>query len=314
MGVPIYHPARDGMRPLTSEDLSPATCHWEERTYVTTPEAEYYTHVEEAAAMVAAEIETRPKVAIVLGSGLGLLADEVEDLISIPYAGLPHFPVSTAPGHAGRLILGKFEGQDVAMMAGRVHLYEGYSVAQVVFPIRLLGMLGVETLIVTNAAGGVNPRFSSGALMLITDHINLTGHNPLVGPNDERFGTRFPDMSEAYTPELRTLAEQAAMKSGVALDHGVYLGLLGPTYETPAEVRMVRILGGDAVGMSTVLEVIAAHHIGLRVLGISCITNMAAGMLPQKLDHREVMETAARVSGQFAALLRAVIAGYRTSP
>jgi purine-nucleoside phosphorylase len=276
------------------------------------PEAEYRARLEEAASMVAFGIDTRPKVAIVLGSGLGLLAGEVEDPTSIPYSQIPHFPVSTAPGHAGRLILGKFEGQPVAMMAGRVHLYEGYTAAQVVFPIRLLRLLGVESLIVTNAAGGVNPRFSSGALMLITDHINLTGLNPLIGPNDDRFGTRFPDMTEAYAPELRALAERAAARTGVSLKQGVYLGLLGPTYETPAEVRMVRILGGDAVGMSTVLEVIAANHMGMRVLGISCITNMAAGMLPQKLEHGEVMETAARVSGQFAALMRAVVAGYDT--
>jgi purine-nucleoside phosphorylase len=271
---------------------------------------EYYAQLQAATAVVAGRIRRPPRLAIVLGSGLGLLADEVADGVSIPYAEIPHFPVSTAPGHAGRMVAGSFQGVPVAMMAGRVHLYEGYSAGQVVFPVRLLRELGVETLIVTNAAGGVNPRFSSGALMLITDHINLTGHNPLVGPNDDRFGTRFPDMTEAYSLELRMLAESAAVKTGVPLEEGIYLGLLGPTYETPAEVRMVRMLGGDAVGMSTVLEVIAANHLGMQVLGISCITNMAAGMLPQKLHHEEVMETASRVSGQFAALLRSVVAGY----
>jgi purine-nucleoside phosphorylase len=271
---------------------------------------EYYAQLEAATAVMASRIRQTPRLAIVLGSGLGLLADEVEDAVSIPYGEIPHFPISTAPGHAGRMIVGAFQGLPVAMMAGRVHLYECYSAAQVVFPVRLLRQLGVETLIVTNAAGGVNSRFSSGALMLITDHINLTGHNPLVGPNDDRFGARFPDMTEAYSLELRTLAERAAAKTGVPLEEGIYLGLLGPTYETPAEVRMVRMLGGDAVGMSTVLEVIAANHMGMRVLGISCITNMAAGMLPQKLNHEEVMDTASRVSGQFAALLRSVVAGH----
>jgi purine-nucleoside phosphorylase len=277
---------------------------------VTGPELDYLKQLDTAAYAVRAATPSEPRIAIVLGSGLGALADEVRDPITIPYPQIPYFPVSTAPGHAGRLIVGRFEGQSVVMMAGRVHLYEGYTAAQVVFPIRLLRMLGVESLIVTNAAGGVNERFSSGALMLIADHINLTGHNPLVGPNEERFGTRFPDMTEAYAPELRVLARRAAADTGVDLDEGIYLGLLGPTYETPAEVRMVRLLGGDAVGMSTVLEVIAANHMGMRVLGISCITNMAAGMLPQKLDHREVMETAARVSEEFARLLRAVVADY----
>jgi purine-nucleoside phosphorylase len=269
-----------------------------------------YAQLEEAATTVVYRIPQQPKLAIVLGSGLGLLADEVVNGVSIPYSEIPHFPVSTAPGHAGRLIVGTFEGVPVAMMSGRVHLYEGYSTQQVVFPIRLSRMLGVETLIVTNAAGGVNPRFSSGALMLITDHINLTGHNPLVGPNDGRFGARFPDMTEVYALELRAMAQRAASQTGVPLEEGIYLGLLGPTYETPAEVRMVRMLGGDAVGMSTVLEAIAANHMGMRVLGISCITNMAAGMLPQKLNHEEVMETASRVSGQLAALLHSIVADY----
>src|SRR5579859_1514843 len=273
----------------------------------------YFSHLEEDASMVAYRMPQRPRLGIVLGSGLGLLANEVEDAVSIPYADIPHFPESTAPGHAGRLIVGTFQGVPVAMMSGRVHLYEGYSAGQVVFPVRLLRMLGAESLIVTNAAGGVNPRFATGALMLITDHINLTGHNPLVGPNDDRFGTRFPDMSEAYSLQLRELAKRAGGETGVPLEEGVYLGLLGPTYETPAEVRMARTLGGDAVGMSTVLEVIAANHMGMQVLGVSCIANMAAGMVPHKLTHDEVMETATRVSGQFAALLRATVADYGSS-
>lgn len=273
----------------------------------------YYGQLQEAAAIVTSRTELRPKVAVVLGSGLGRLADDAREPTAIPYAEIPHFPTSTAPGHAGRLIFGTFADRPVVMMAGRVHLYEGYTSAEVVFPIRLFRQLGVETLIVTNAAGGVNARFSSGALMLITDHINLTGHNPLLGPNDDRFGVRFPDMTETYDPELRALAQRAAAATGVELSEGVYLGLLGPTYETPAEVRMVRLLGGDAVGMSTVLEAIAAHHMGMRVLGISCITNMAAGMLPQKLDHQEVMETAARVSGDFAGLVRAILADYKST-
>lgn len=268
----------------------------------------YVQRLEEAASYVRARSEHRPAVAVVLGSGLGPLANDVRNATIIPYVEIPHFPVSTAPGHAGRLVLGQFEGRTVAMMAGRVHLYEGYSAREVVFPIRLLRLLGAETVLLTNAAGGVNERFSSGALMLIADHINLTGHNPLVGKNDERFGVRFPDMTEAYAPDLRALARRIAGEIGVPLEEGIYLGLLGPTYETPAEVRMVRTLGGDAVGMSTVLEAIAANHMGMRVLGISCITNMAAGMLPQKLNHEEVMETAARVANEFAALVRAVVA------
>ena len=281
---------------------------------MTTNADERFTDLTVAAETILAAHAPRPRIAIVLGSGLGKLADEVRDPWSIPYSEIPHFPVSTAPGHAGRLIFGAFEDQPVVMMAGRVHLYEGYDSTQVVFPIRLLRLLGAETLIVTNAAGGVNPEFSSGALMMLVDHINMTGHNPLVGPNDGRLGTRFPDMTEAYSADLRALARRAADETGVPLYEGVYLGLLGPTYETPAEIRMVRALGGDAVGMSTVLEVIAARHMGMRALGISCITNMAAGMLPQTLNHEEVMETAARVSGQFAALLRAIVAQYDTAP
>ncbi len=219
------------------------------------------------------------------------------------------FPTSTVAGHAGKLAVGLFENRPVAMMSGRVHLYEGYSAAQVAFPVRLLRLLGVQTVILTNAAGGVNSRFTSGALMLITDHINLTGHNPLVGPNDSRFGVRFPDMTNTYAPHLLDAARRSAARTGVSLDEGIYLGLLGPTYETPAEVRMVRLLGGDAVGMSTVTEAIAANHMGMHVLGISCITNMAAGMLPQPLHHAEVMETAARVAHDFARLLRDIVSG-----
>ena len=263
--------------------------------------------VRAAAESIQAASATRPRVALVLGSGLGSLADDLAGATRLPYPDIPDFPHSTAPGHAGMLALGSLEGQDVVVMAGRVHLYEGYTATQVAFPIRVMRALGAEILIVTNAAGGVNARFHPGTLMLITDHINLTGQSPLVGANDPLFGVRFPDMSEPYDRNLRDLAHQTAETLGVPLEEGIYLGLLGPSYETPAEIRMARILGADAVGMSTVLEVIAAVHGGMRVLGLSCITNMAAGMLPQKLTEEEVFETASRVGPQFARLIRAVV-------
>lgn len=269
-----------------------------------------WDHLQDAADAVARRAPLRPQIAIILGSGLGGMASELTDATTVPYDEIPHFPVSTAPGHAGKLLIGRLAGRPVIMFSGRAHLYEGYRPDEVVFGVRLAHQLGAEALIVTNAAGGVNDEFHSGALMLITDHINLTGSNPLVGPNDPTFGVRFPDMSYAYDPSLRELAEQVATGQGQTLAHGVYLGLLGPTYETPAEVRLARILGGDAVGMSTVLEVIAARHVGMRVLGISCITNMAAGMLPQTLTEEEVIETATRVRDEFAALIRGVVAAY----
>jgi purine-nucleoside phosphorylase len=253
---------------------------------------------------------TVPKIAIVLGSGLGGLAEAADVELVIPYADIPHFPASTAPGHAGRLLLGRLESRPVALLSGRAHLYEGYSPEEAVFAVRLMRYLGAEALIVTNAAGGINPAFHPGTLMLICDHINLTGQNPLVGFNDPDLGLRFPDMSEAYDGRLRALARRASDETGIELAEGIYMGLLGPNYETPAEVRMLRKLGSDAVGMSTVLEVIAANHAGLRVLGISCITNMAAGMLPQKLTEEEVIETANRVRDEFSALVRRIVRDY----
>jgi purine-nucleoside phosphorylase len=271
-----------------------------------------YARLETAAGVVLGLSSARPRVAIVLGSGLGTLVESAQVETSIAYAEIPFMPASTAPGHAGTLFLGTLEDRPVAMLSGRAHMYEGYAPDQVVFAVRLMRRLGAETLIVTNAAGGVNTDFSPGQLMLISDHINLTGRNPLVGPPDPRIGVRFPDMSAAYDQELRALARASAGEVGLPLVEGVYLGLLGPNYETPAEVRMARILGADAVGMSTVLEVIAARHMGMRVLGISCITNMAAGILPQTLSEEEVIDTALRVRDDFASLVRRIVAAYPT--
>jgi len=270
-------------------------------------EGDRYDRLHEATDWIQQRAAVRPRIALVLGSGLGSLADEVSDAVVLPYREIPHFPVSTAPGHAGKLILGRLEGKHVAVMAGRSHMYEGYSAQQVVFPIQVMRRLGADTLIITNAAGGVNLGFQAGALMLISDHINLTGRNPLVGPNDPRLGVRFPDMSEAYSVKLRAEAHLAAASAGVKLVEGVYLGLLGPNYETPAEVRLARSMGADAVGMSTVMEVIAANHAGMHVLGISCITNMAAGILPRKLTEEEVLETAMHVSDEFAMLIKSIM-------
>jgi purine-nucleoside phosphorylase len=268
---------------------------------------DYFGRVTAAADAVRARAGVLPTTALVLGSGLGDFANALGDATSIPYRDLPNWPVSSVAGHDGRLVIGTTQGRRVAALAGRCHLYEGYDGATVTFATRVLGVLGVKTLVLTNAAGGVNTGFSQGALMMIDDHINLTGHNPLAGPNDERFGPRFPDMSAVYSSRLRAVADEAGQKSGVALSHGVYAGLLGPSYETPAEIRYLRTIGADAVGMSTVPEAIVARHMGIEVLGISCITNMAAGVLPQPLDHAEVMATALRVRGQFIALLEGII-------
>ena len=271
------------------------------------------SQVDEAVAAIRGRTDVQPRLGIVLGSGLGPLADEVEAATAVPYDEIPHFARSTAPGHAGKLMLGELDGQPVAVMAGRLHMYEGYEPAQIVFPIRLMRRLGAQTLIITNAAGGVNTGFAEGTLMLIADHINLTGRSALAGPNDRELGPRFPDMSDAYSQELRGLARRVAGEVGVDVAEGVYLGLLGPSYETPAEIRMARLLGADAVGMSTVMEVIAANHIGMRVLGISCITNMAAGILPQKLSEQEVLDTAHRVRAEFTRLVRGIVAAYTTA-
>ncbi len=249
----------------------------------------------------------KPQVGLVLGSGLGAFAEEVTDRVEIPYQKIPHWPRSTAIGHAGKLVLGTVEGTPVAVMAGRVHLYEGYRVKEVVFPVRVMGALGVRSLVVTNAAGGINVNFGQGGLVLISDHLNLQGTNPLVGPNDDRFGVRFPDMTEAYDRRFRALAHQAAEALGLRLNEGVYAALSGPSYETPAEIRYLRAIGADMVGMSTVPEVIVANHMGIRVLGISCVTNMAAGILDRKLSHQEVLDTGEQVKGDFIALLRAVV-------
>ncbi len=267
----------------------------------------YYDQVKEAADAVRARVPELPRIAIVLGSGLGDFANGVGDAVSMPYGDLPHWPTSNVIGHAGTLVVGTVKGRKVAALSGRCHAYEGHDLRTVTFAVRVLGLLGVKTLILTNAAGGVNTGFAAGALMVIDDHINLTGDNPLVGANDDRFGARFPDMSEVYSTRLRTVADQAGKALGVPPPHGVYAALLGPSYETPAEIRYLRVIGADAVGMSTVPEAIVARHMGLEVLGISCITNMAAGVLPQPLDHREVMETARRVRGQFIALLEGII-------
>jgi purine-nucleoside phosphorylase len=243
----------------------------------------------------------------VLGSGLGAFADEFSNAIRIPYAKIPHFPRSTAIGHAGQLVIGEVEGVIVAGMQGRVHLYEGYSVKDVAFPIRVFARMGVRAVILTNAAGGIQRELTQGQLVVITDHINLQGVNPLSGANDENFGGRFPDMSVPYDNKFREMALAQGRKLGTKLGEGVYAALAGPSYETPAEIRYLRAIGADLVGMSTVPEVIAARHNGLRVLGISCVTNAAAGVLDQPLDHKEVLETAERVKGQFIALLRGVI-------
>jgi purine-nucleoside phosphorylase len=267
----------------------------------------YYDQVKEAADAIRARVPAVPAIGIVLGSGLGDFAAALRDGVAMPYAELPHWPASRVVGHEGRLVVGTVAGRRVAALAGRSHLYEGHDVATVSFAVRVLGLLGVKTLILTNAAGGVNTGFSQGALMVIDDHINLMGFNPLVGENDERFGVRFPDMSEVYSARLRGIADRAGKAINLLLPHGIYVALLGPSYETPAEIRYLRTIGADAVGMSTVPEALVARHMKMDVLGISCITNMAAGVLPQPLDHSEVMETARRIRGQFIALLEGII-------
>jgi purine-nucleoside phosphorylase len=262
---------------------------------------------EAAAQLILARTPLRPRIALVLGSGLGGFADSLTDAVRIPYAEIPSFPRSTAIGHAGRLVIGNAGGVAVAAMQGRVHLYEGYSAEQVTLPIRVFRRMGIGAVILTNAAGGINLSYSQGALVLIRDHINLQGANPLLGPNDDRFGVRFPDMTHAYARLYREIAREEARKLGMTLHEGVYVGLLGPSYETPAEIEYLRRIGADLVGMSTVAEVIAARHMGIKVLAISCVTNMAAGILDQPLSHAEVMETGERVKTTFESLLGAVL-------
>ena len=248
-----------------------------------------------------------PRVAAVLGSGLGAFADELRDRVEIPYGEIPGWPPSTAVGHAGRLVLGRLEGVETAVMSGRAHLYEGYSPQQAVFGVRVLARMGARSLVLTNAAGGINLDYRRGALVLISDHINMQGANPLTGPNDDSLGPRFPDMSEAYPARLREIARECAREIGVTLSEGVYAAVAGPNYETPAEIRALRVLGADLVGMSTVPEVIAANHMGLRVLAISCVTNMAAGILQQKITHEEVLETGRMVRATLVELLKRAV-------
>jgi len=244
---------------------------------------------------------------VVLGSGLGDFARSLSGAVTISYGDLPHWPASHVIGHQGKLVVGKVAGRTIAALAGRSHVYEGHALRTATFAVRVLGVLGIRTLIITNAAGGVNTGFSQGALMVIDDHINLMGLNPLVGDNDDRFGVRFPDMTEVYSSRLRGIADRAGKAMNLLLPHGIYVALLGPSYETPAEIRYLRTIGADAVGMSTVPEAIVARHMKMEVLGISCITNMAAGVLPQPIDHSEVMETTTRIRGQFIALLEGII-------
>jgi purine-nucleoside phosphorylase len=260
-----------------------------------------------AARFILAKTVLRPRAAVVLGSGLGAFADELMGAIAIPYARIPGFPRSTAVGHAGRLVIGTADGVPVAAMQGRVHLYEGYSAHEVTFPMRVLGRMGIRATVLTNAAGGINTTYQQGALVALRDHINLQGANPLVGPNEERFGPRFPDMTRAYSPRFRELALEEARRLGLDLHEGVYAALLGPSYETPAEIRYLRAIGADLVGMSTVSETIVARHMQIEVLAISCVTNMAAGILDQPIDHAEVLATGERVKGHLIALLRAVL-------
>jgi purine-nucleoside phosphorylase len=251
--------------------------------------------------------ERQPEIGVVLGSGLGAFARSLADRIEIPYDEIPGFPASTAVGHAGVFVSGRIGATEVAVLAGRAHLYEGYSVGQVVYGVRTLGALGVRRLVITNAAGGINLAYQRGGLVLIADHINLQGVNPLVGANDEALGPRFPDMSDAYCARYRVVARQVAAELGLHVDEGVYAALTGPSYETPAEIRYLRVIGADLVGMSTAAEVIAANHMGMKVLGISCVTNMAAGILPQKINHMEVLETGAMVRDTLVRLLTSLL-------
>jgi purine-nucleoside phosphorylase len=266
-----------------------------------------FSQAERAAKFIFSKMKLRPKIALVLGSGLGGFADELTEATGIPYAKIPGFPQSTAIGHAGRVVIGEVAGVPVIAMQGRVHSYEGYSAKEVTFPMRVFGRLGIKAAILTNAAGGINTGYTQGALVAIRDHINLQGTNPLIGPNDERFGPRFPDMSKAYSATYRSIVAEEARRLKMEIQEGVYAALSGPSYETPAEIRYLRTIGADLAGMSTVPEVIVARHMGIEVLGISCVTNMAAGILDQPIHHAEVMETGARVRTQFVALLRAVI-------
>jgi len=266
-----------------------------------------YTRAESAAAFIRSKTTLRPKIGLVLGSGLGSFADDLSEAVRVPYEDIPTFPRSTAIGHAGQLVIGNSGAVPVAVMQGRVHLYEGYSAAEVAFPTRVLRRAGIRALILTNAAGGINVEYGQGALVVLRDHINLQGENPLTGINDERFGPRFPDMTYTYAKRYREIALEEAKRLSISPREGVYAALAGPSYETPEEIRFLRTIGADLVGMSTVGEAIASRHMGMQVLAISCVTNMAAGILDRPLDHTEVLEVGRRVMGQFIALLRAVL-------
>src|SRR3954465_5250992 len=267
---------------------------------------DYYDRVEEAASLIRAKAGT-PDVAIVLGSGLGDFASTLQDATAWSYGDLPHWPASNVIGHEGRLVIGTLAGRRVAALSGRAHFYEGHDLRTVTFAARVIARMGVKALILTNAAGGINTALTPGTLMVMDDHINLLGSNPLVGPNEDAFGARFPDMTEVYSTRLRRIADDVAREQGLRIGHGVYVAVHGPSYETPAEIRFLRTIGADAVGMSTVPEAIVARHMGVEVLGLSCITNAAAGVLPQPLNHDEVMEVARQVRGVFAALLEGII-------
>lgn len=266
-----------------------------------------WERVEEAASDIRSRCDTLPETAVVLGSGLGDFSDRVVDAVSTPYTSLPYWPASKVVGHSGHLVIGTVAGKRIAVLSGRVHFYEGHDLATVVFPTRVMARLGVKRIILTNAAGGINTAFAQGGLMIIDDHINMLGSNPLIGPNDDRFGPRFPDMSEVYSQRLRDIADRAARAKGVDVSHGVYLAVHGPSYETPAEIRFYRNMGADAIGMSTVPEAIAARHMGQEVLGISCISNMAAGVLPQPIVHDDVLAAMRRIRSSFISLLEGII-------
>ena len=272
-----------------------------------TKPSQEFLRAEAAAKFILAKTKLRPRIGLVLGSGLGAFANEIAGAARIDYKNIPHFPRSTAIGHAGRMVIGKVADVPVAVMQGRVHFYEGYSMREVIFPMRVMARMGIRAVVLTNAAGGINRNFKQGCLVVLRDHINLQGTNPLIGPNDEHFGERFPDMTQVYWKPYQAAALQDGKRLGIEIAEGVYAALTGPSYETPAEIRYLRTIGADLVGMSTVPEVIAAAHLGIRVLGISCVTNMAAGILDQPITTEEVMETGERVKADFVALLRAVI-------
>ena len=272
-----------------------------------TKPSQEFVRADAAAKFILAKTKLRPRIGLVLGSGLGAFADDIADATRIEYKNIPNFPRSTAIGHAGRMVIGKVTGIPVAVMQGRVHFYEGYSQREVIFPMRVMARMGIRAVVLTNAAGGINTNFKQGCLVVLRDHINLQGTNPLIGPNDERFGPRFPDMTQVYWKPYQAAALQDGKRLGIEIAEGVYAALTGPSYETPAEIRYLRTIGADLIGMSTVPEVIAAAHLGIRVLGISCVTNMAAGILDQPITTEEVMETGERVKADFVSLLHAVI-------